>query len=202
MKAGPQRRLSAEELMLSNSVREDSWEWTSGRSSQSILKEINPKYLLERLMLKLQYFDHLIWRESQLTGKDPEGNRRRGWQRMRWLDGVTDLMDMSLNKLQEMVMDRKDWCAAVHSVAKSQTWLNDWTTTTRNHVARKPEWVLHWEVSLPPVGKAGQECTEWLRRDGRQHPTQALWIQIKVMTRCKIILNKRWRPYSDQRNIA
>ena len=89
-----------------------------------------------------------------------EGKRRRGWQRMKWLDGITDLMDMSLNKLQEMVMDREDWCAAVHGVAQSRTWLNDWTTTTRNHVARKPERVLHWEVSLPPAGKAGQKSVQ------------------------------------------
>jgi len=110
--------------------------WTARRSNQSILKEISPEYSLERLMLKrkLQYFDHLMWKADSLEktlmlGKI-DGRRRRGWQRMRWLDVIDDSMDMSLSELQEMVRDREAWRAAVHGVTKNWTQLHNWTPIT------------------------------------------------------------------------
>ena len=121
-------------MLLSCGVGEDlRVPWTARRSNQSILKEISPEYSLEgpMLKLKLQYFGHLMRRadsfEKTLMLGKIKGRRRRGWQRMRWLDGIMDSMGMSLSRLQELVKVRKAWCAVVHRVTKSWTRLNDWT---------------------------------------------------------------------------
>ena len=138
--------------------------WTARRSNQSILKQINPEYALEGLMLKLkfQYFGHLMQRtdslEKTLVLGKIEGKRRKGQQRMRWLDSITDSMDMNLGELQKMVRDREAWRAAVYRVTKSWTWLNNWTTANVESESYVPRLVI-WN---PESHSAAFQI--WIRR--------------------------------------
>ena len=140
-----QWRIDAFELWCWREDSQESLGLQGDQTRQSILKDINFEYLLEGLMLKLklQYFGHLILKDDSLEKtlilRKPEGKRRRGWQRMRWLGRITDLMDMNLSKLWDIMRNKGAWCAAIHGIIKSQTWLSNWTTTKHNEL----ESVIH-----------------------------------------------------------
>ena len=134
--------------------------WTARRSNQSNLREINTEYLLEGMMLKLQYFGHLMWiadsmNKSQMLGRT-EGQRRRGSQRIRLLDTITDAMNMNLGKLWDMVRDREAWCASVHGVIKSWIWLDNWKITTN-----WKDWYWSWSSNI--LATWFKEPTHWKR---------------------------------------
>ena len=149
--------------MLSNCGVEDALRvpWTASRSYQSILKEINPVYSLEGLMLKLKlrYFGNLMQRtyslEKKLMMRKIQGRRRKGRQRMSWLDGIIDTTDMSLSKLWDLVKDGEAWCVVAHGVAKSQTQFSNWTTTVSSRsilwILRNLPWSSHWPIECAAI---------------------------------------------------
>ena len=164
-------------MLLNCGDGEASWgvPWTARRSNQSVLEEINHEYSLERLMmkLKLQYFGHLMQKANSLEktlmlGKN-EGRRRRGWQRAKWLDGITNSMGMSLSKLQEMVKDREDWHDAVHGVTKSRTWLSDWTIKSQTLCWN---WRNRWLKHI--------FCTSWSIRGKKYRRKVPYWTKEKL----------------------
>ena len=165
--------------------------WSARRSNQSILKEISPKCSLKGLMLKLkiQYLGHLMWRadsfEKTLMLGKIEGGRKRGWQRMKWLDGITDSMDMSLSKLRESVMDREAWRAAVHGVTKSRTRLSDWTEL--NSAAWQPHLAPAWRHFISWAGVSFHWLFEesWIQWKRTVLSRERLGFETRIYRYCK-----------------